>query len=103
MIVAFRSTFFIVIGMHVLLMKLRPQPNPRIGLFADGFAPRSRDGVRSGRKCSSSWFGVIRMTTKQAKRSLVNLVRSFAPVDRFDCRENILKSQQEAGGFLVRT
>src|SRR5438067_1265828 len=101
MIAAFRSTFFIVIGMRARLTKVPRRPSPRIGRPAGGFGPRFKDVARSARKCSRSWFGVIRTIAKQAQRSRASSVRSFAQVDQFVRQEKIVKSQQEAGGHAV--
>src|ERR1700736_46065 len=98
MTAVYRSTFFIVIGMHAPLMKVPPRPRPRTGQPADDFGPRFKDVARSVRKSLRSWFGVIRMT---AKRWLASLARLFARVDQFARQEKILKSQQEAGGRAI--
>src|ERR1700736_270330 len=101
MTAVYRSTVFIVIGRHAPLMKVPPRPRPRTGQPADDFGPRFKDVARSVRKSLRSWFGVIRMTTKRAKRWLASLTRLFARVDQFARQEKILKSQQEAGGRAI--
>src|SRR5207249_12038231 len=95
MTAVFRSMFFTVIGMRVLLMKTLLQPSPRIGRRAAAFGPRFKDVARLVRKCSRSRFGVIRTTPKRVKRLLASSARLLAQVDQLAGQEKILKSRSE--------
>src|SRR5437879_12395982 len=97
MIAVFRSMFFTVIGMRVLLMKTLLRPSPRIGRRAAAFGPRFKDVARLVRKCSRSRFGAIRTTPKRVKRLLASSARLLARVDHLAGQQTTLDSQQEEG------